>query len=93
MTPSRFLRLARMTVGVIAATVRVIVSDPRLAPHLGRVIRRTGPCLGKCSPACVECMSRRLEAIQGYQPTPRQQQLLHLAAAPVRDALRQGRVH
>lgn len=87
MTPRHALKLARLTIGVVAATVRVIAADPSLALHLGRVIRRTGPCLGQCSPVCTDCMSRRLAAIQGYQPTPRQQQLLLMAAAPVRDAL------
>jgi hypothetical protein len=88
MTPRHALKLARLTVGTVAATIRVIAADPRLAFHLGYVIRHTGPCLGKCSPACSDCMNRRLAAVQGYQPTPRQQQLLLMAAAPVRDALR-----
>lgn len=75
--------------GMIAATVRVIAADPSLAFHLGYVLRHTGHCLGKCTPACADCMTRRLAALQGFQPTERQRQLLLLAVAPVRQALRE----
>lgn len=90
MTTHHAARLARLTLRTIAATIHVIVADPRLALHLGYVLRHTGSCLGKCTPACANCMTRRLAAAQGFQPTERQRRLLLLAAAPVRQAMRES---